>query len=43
MSQDRKPWLFLKRVHTWNPLAGVRHLIVPEPQKKDQTLEKRWV
>ena len=26
MNADKKPWLFLKRINTWNPLANVREL-----------------
>jgi hypothetical protein len=29
MNADKKPWLFLKRINAWNPLANVRELSVP--------------
>jgi hypothetical protein len=29
MNADNKPWLFLKRVNHWNPLANVRELSAP--------------
>jgi hypothetical protein len=29
MSPDRKPWLYMKRLDRWNPLASVRGLLSP--------------
>ena len=29
MDEPRKPWLFVKRLKTWNPLAAVRPMLAP--------------
>jgi hypothetical protein len=29
MNPDKKPWLFLKRLETWSPLAAVRPMLIP--------------
>ena len=39
MSPNRKPWLFLKRVNTWNPLSGVKHLMEPPAAPKQGSIE----
>ncbi len=47
MSQPRTPWLFLKRVNAWNPLAGIKHLmpgpndVVRKPQQAEILRERR--
>lgn len=29
MNPDRKPWLFVRRLDRWNPLAAVRPMLAP--------------
>jgi hypothetical protein len=29
MNDDRKPWLFMKRLQRWSPLADVRPMLAP--------------
>lgn len=29
MDPDKKPWLFLKRLERWSPLAAVRPMLTP--------------
>ena len=29
MNPERKPWLFLKRLERWSPLAAVRPMLTP--------------
>ncbi len=50
MNADKKPWLFLKRVSTWNPLANVTELAAPpvyraessEAELPAQKIRARW-
>jgi hypothetical protein len=39
MNADKKPWLFLKRINTWNPLANVRELAAPPVYTPDNAAE----
>lgn len=29
MTQERKPWLFVKRLQSWNPLLSIKPLLAP--------------
>lgn len=29
MNPDRKPWLFMKRLERWSPLADVKPMLAP--------------
>jgi hypothetical protein len=29
MNPDRKPWLYMKRLDRWNPLAAIRPMLSP--------------
>lgn len=29
MNPDRKPWLFMKRLERWSPLAAVKPMLAP--------------
>lgn len=29
MSQERTPWLFVKRLERWSPLAAVKPMLMP--------------
>lgn len=47
MTADKKPWLFLKRISAWNPLANVRELSAPvyrsQPsQARAKKARARW-
>lgn len=47
MTPDRKPWLFLKRVNSWNPWGPMREQLVPRAEGRGQERCKkggpRWV
>jgi hypothetical protein len=42
MNPDKKPWLFLKRLERWSPLAAVRPMLAPmAPGEQPQTAAPR--
>ena len=41
MSPDRKPWLYMKRLDSWNPLAAVRPMLRPEAEASEETPDSR--
>lgn len=49
MTPDRKPWLFLKRINSWNPWGSMKHVMVPQgvqsASEKDSPslVRSRWI
>lgn len=47
ITPDRKPWLFLKRVNSWNPWGSMKEHLVPTSQGADKErcrkAGSRWV
>lgn len=50
MTPDRKPWLFLKRINSWNPWGSIKHAMVPRAERpladeRDprQLVRSRWI
>lgn len=50
LTPDRKPWLFLKRINSWNPWGSMKHVLVPrpghgEPEDKESPalVRSRWI
>ncbi len=49
MTPDRKPWLFLKRINSWNPWGPMKHAMVPKLDgQKDEAngqavVRSRWI